>query len=235
MGSDAAMRERAPSSEDLLHRLFAAAGRPLDPRRQAQFRLYLQELQRWNRTMNLTSIADEAGIIRKHFLGSLDFTRAFVPAPDLPLLDVGTGAGFPGIPLKLWHPEMAVDLVESSQRKSVFLRHLCRVLQLSDVRCLTARVETLAAAADMQERYAVLVSRGVGGLHRWLPAALLLLQPGGRLVLEKGGEAVAAVRAMAPLIARHGGVLAEFIAVPGDTSGGRTLVVIEKRHTGQKV
>ena len=73
--------------------------------------------------MSLTSISDEVGIIRKHFLGSLDFLQTFVPHPGLPVLDVGTGAGFPGLPLKLWHPELAVDLVESSERKSVFLRH----------------------------------------------------------------------------------------------------------------
>jgi 16S rRNA (guanine527-N7)-methyltransferase len=230
------MEARTPTTEDLLQQLFTAAGRPLDPQRRDQFLTYLHELQRWNRTLSLTSITDEAGIIRKHFLGSLDFLHGFIPCPGLPVLDVGTGAGFPGIPLKLWHPELAVDLVESSQRKSAFLRHLCHSLGLDDVRCLISRVETLAQDAALQGRYAVIVSRGVGELRRWLPTALRLLQAGGRMVLEKGPRALQEVEAMAPsLAARSGGVLMDLIAIPGASSTARTLVVLRKPDGGQKV
>ena len=190
------MTPSVPTTEVRLQQLFATAGRPLDELRQQQFLSYLRELQQWNRTMSLTSISDEVGIIRKHFLGSLDFLQTFDPHPGLPVLDVGTGAGFPGLPLKLWHPELAVDLVESSERKSVFLRQLCRVLGVGDVRCLVTRVEALAQEETMREYYAVIVSRGVGGLRRWLPAALTLLQAGGRLVLEKGPAALAEVHSL---------------------------------------
>jgi 16S rRNA (guanine527-N7)-methyltransferase len=229
------MMPRTPTTEDLLQHLFTAAGRSLDPERRHQFLTYLHELQRWNRTLSLTSITDEAGIIRKHFLGSLDFLRAFTPAPALALLDVGTGAGFPGIPLKLWHPELAVDLVESSHRKQAFLQHVCRALSLADVRCLVRRVEDLAADQEMQTRYGVIVSRGVGGLRRWLPAALALLRSDGRLVLEKGPAAWAEVEALTPVIVAHGGVVTEPIPVPGESSMTRRLVVISKRDGGQKV
>jgi 16S rRNA (guanine527-N7)-methyltransferase len=229
------MEARIPTTEDLLQQLFTAAGRPLDTQRRDQFLTYLHELQRWNRTLSLTSITDEAGIIRKHFLGSLDFLHAFRPWPGLPLLDVGTGAGFPGIPLKLWHPELAVDLVESSQRKSAFLRYLCQSLGLADVRCLVSRVETLAQDMALQGRYAVIVSRGVGGMRRWLPAALRLLQVGGRMVLEKGPTALQEVQAMAPSLAARSGVLMDLVAVPGASSTARTLVVISKPDGGQKV
>jgi 16S rRNA (guanine527-N7)-methyltransferase len=222
-----------PTTEDRLQQLFTAAGRPLDELRLHQFLTYLRELQHWNRTMSLTSISDDVGIIRKHFLGSLDFLQTFVPHPGLPLLDVGTGAGFPGLPLKLWHPELAVDLVESSQRKSVFLRHLCRVLGLGDVRCLITRVEMLAQEEEMHEHYAVIVSRGVGGLRRWLPAALTLLQTGGRLVLEKGPTALAEVHSLEAVLAAHGGVLLDLMPMPGE-SAARTMVVIGKPAGGQK-
>jgi 16S rRNA (guanine527-N7)-methyltransferase len=225
---------------DLLQQLFSAVDRPLDTSRRHQFHTYMRELQHWNRTLNLTSISDDAGIIRKHFLGSLDFLHAFAPRAGLPLLDVGTGAGFPGLPLKLWYPELAVDLVESSQRKSVFLQHLCRVLGLADVRCLSTRVEMLAQDETRRERYAVIVSRGVGGLRRWLPAALTLLQVGGRLVLEKGPTALAEVQAMAPSLTAYGGALLDLIPIPGESSTARTLVVIGKPGNdrswgGQKV
>jgi 16S rRNA (guanine527-N7)-methyltransferase len=228
------MGKDTPTTEDLLQQLFTEAGRSLDTPQRRQFLTYLRELQHWNRTLSLTSITDDAGIIRKHFLGSLDFLHAFVPRPGLPLLDVGTGAGFPGLPLKLWHPELAVDLVESSQRKSVFLRHLCRVLRLGDVRSLITRVEMLAQDEAMRGRYAVIVSRGVGGLRRWLPAALTLLQVGGVLVLEKGPTALTEVQDLAPSLAAHGGVLMDLIPVPG-ASAARTMVVIGKPGSGQNV
>jgi 16S rRNA (guanine527-N7)-methyltransferase len=228
------MRPYVPTTEDLLQQLFTAAGRALDAQRRHQFLTYLRELQRWNRTLSLTSITDDAGIIRKHFLGSLDFLHAFAPRPGLPLLDVGTGAGFPGLPLKLWHPDLAVDLVESSQRKGVFLLHLCRVLGLTDVRCLVTRVEVLAQDEARRECYAVIVSRGVGGLRRWLPAALTLLPVGGRLVLEKGPAALVEVKALAPSLTAYGGTLLDLIPVPGESSTGRTMVVIGKPGNGQK-
>jgi 16S rRNA (guanine527-N7)-methyltransferase len=229
------MTPGTPTTEDLLHQLFTAAGRPLDAQRHHQFLTYLRELRHWNRTISLTSIIDDVGIIRKHFLGSLDFLHTFVPHPGLPLLDVGTGAGFPGLPLKLWHPELAVDLVESSQRKSVFLRHLCRVLGCGDVRCLITRVEMLAQEQAMHGHYAVIVSRGVGGLQRWLPAALTLLQTGGRLVLEKGPTALAEVQSLAPVLTAHGGVLMDLMPVPGESSAVRTMVVIGKPGSGHNV
>jgi 16S rRNA (guanine527-N7)-methyltransferase len=222
-----------PTTEDRLQQLFTAAGRPLDELRRYQFLTYLRELQHWNRTMSLTSISDDVGIIRKHFLGSLDFLQTFVPHPGLPVLDVGTGAGFPGLPLKLWQPELAVDLVESSQRKSVFLRHLCRVLGLGDVRCFITRVEMLAQEEAMHEHYAIIVSRGVGGLRRWLPAALTLLQRGGRLMLEKGPTALAEVRSLGAVLAAHDGVLLDLMPMPGE-SAARTMVVIGKPSAGQK-
>jgi 16S rRNA (guanine527-N7)-methyltransferase len=229
------MTPRKSTTTDLLQQLFTAAGRPLEARRCDQFQTYLHELQRWNRTLSLTSITDEAEIIRKHFLGSLDFLHAFRPCPGLRTLDVGTGPGFPGIPLKLWHPELALDLVESSQRKCVFLRHLCLRLGLGDVRCFNSRVETLAQNTAMQGYYGVIVSRGVGGLRRWLPAALLLLQEGGRLVLEKGPVALQEVQALAPALRARSGVLMDLIAIPGPSPTARTLVVIRKPARGQKV
>jgi 16S rRNA (guanine527-N7)-methyltransferase len=228
------MTLRQSTAEDLLQELFTAAGRPLDTWRHHQFHTYLHELQRWNRTLSLTSIADEAGIIRKHFLGSLDFLHAFTPYPGLPLLDVGSGAGFPGIPLKLWYPELAVDLVESSERKSAFLQHLCRSLGIGEVRCLINRVETLAQDVAMHGHYAVIVSRGVGGLRRWLPAVLLLLQEGGRLVLEKGPAALQEVQSLAPSLTARSGVGIDLIAIPEESSPARTLVVISKPGGGQK-
>lgn len=221
-----------PTAEALLDRLFAAAGRPLDSRRREQFLTYLRELQRWNRTLSLTSITDAEGIIRKHFLGSLDFLHGFAVLPGLSVLDVGTGAGFPGMPLKLWSPELAVTLMESSRRKSAFLRHLCHALDVRDVCCLMTRVEELSGDPAARARYAVIVSRGVGRLQRWLPAAFTRLHAGGRVVLEKGPEGLAEVQALAAAIATWGGALSDVLPLEGGASRRRMLVVLTK--TGKK-
>lgn len=222
------MTEGLLTTEALLDQLFAAAGWSLDSRRREQFLTYLHELQRWNRTLSLTSITDAAGIIGKHFLGSLDYLHGFAPFPGMPLLDVGTGAGFPGIPLKLWHPELAVTLVESSRRKGAFLRYLCRVLEVQDICCLVTRVEALVGDPTTRGRYAVIVSRGVGELRRWLPAAFMLLQAEGRVVMEKGPDALAELRALEPAMAGWGGTLTAAIPLAGPPSKGRTLVVLTK-------
>ena len=97
-----------------------------------------------------------------------------------------------------------------------------------DVRCLVTRVENLANDPAMHERYAVIVSRGVGGLRRWLPSALALLQSGGRIVLEKGLGALADVQALAPAMAAWGGALTEMLPLAGESATRRTLVVITK-------
>jgi 16S rRNA (guanine527-N7)-methyltransferase len=135
----------------------------------------------------------------------------------------------------LWHPELALDLLDSSQRKSVFLRHLCRVLGLADVRCLVARVEELARDTAWHGRYAVIVSRGVGGLRRWLPAALALLRVDGRLVLEKGPMALPEVQSLAPTLSAYGAAVLDLISLPGESSTARTMVVIGKPGSGQIV
>jgi hypothetical protein len=93
----------------------------------------------------------------------------------------------------------------------------------------------LAQDEALRGYYAVIVSRGVGGLRRWLPAALALLQVGGRLVLEKGPTALAEVQGLAALLTAHGGVLLDLMPLPGESSRVRTLVVIGKSAHGQKV
>jgi hypothetical protein len=93
----------------------------------------------------------------------------------------------------------------------------------------------LAQEEAMHGHYAVIVSRGVGGLRRWLPAALTLLQTGGRLVLEKGPTALAEVQSLAPVLSAHGGVLMDLMPIPGESSAVRTMVMISKPGSGQNV
>src|SRR5207253_1977060 len=121
-------------------------GLPLSPHTVARLVVYLQELQRWNAKVNLTGPASERDIVSKHFLDSLAAATIIKPdaalvrpGPGLRLLDVGTGAGFPGLVLKLQDPDLAVTLLEPSPKKAAFLHHMIGTLGLTGMTVLIAR------------------------------------------------------------------------------------------------
>jgi len=119
-----------------------AWGLRLDQRQIEQFARYSAELRAWNMRINLTAITDEEGIVTRHFLDSLRCALSWGDAPSS-LIDIGSGAGFPGLPLKILRPELRVALVESVGKKAAFLRHMIAALDLRDVTVLTARAETV--------------------------------------------------------------------------------------------
>jgi 16S rRNA (guanine527-N7)-methyltransferase len=162
-------------------------GVPLSPHTVARLVLYLQELTRWNTKVNLTGHATQADIINKDFLDSL---AAFTlikpdpglirPGPGLRVLDVGTGAGFPGLVLKLQDPDLAVTLLEPSQKKAAFLHHMIGLLGISGVSVLVARIED--RKSDQAGLFDLVTSRAVRP-ELILAEAPRLLTPGGRALL----------------------------------------------------
>jgi len=127
-------------------------GVPLSPHTVARLILYLQELVRWNAKVNLSGLTKEADIIAKHFLDSLAAFKILKvgpglirPGPGLRVLDVGSGAGFPGLVLKLHDPELAVTLLEPSPKKAAFLHHMIGLLGVTGVSVLIIRIEDLKA------------------------------------------------------------------------------------------
>lgn len=146
------------------------------------FQTYLRELQTWNRKTNLTAITGDEEIAVKHFLDSLAATLALEPPVQGRLLDVGSGAGFPGLPLKLLHPQLRVTLLEPSQKKTAFLRHLIGKLNLRDATVLAKRVENLKRDAALPEAFRWIVTRAVK-VSELLPAFLPLLEANGRIIL----------------------------------------------------
>ena len=146
---------------------------------------YIDILLRWNRKLNLTAVRQPEHIVTRHFGESLFAAhRLFAGASDLRgvhLVDVGSGAGFPGLPTKLCFPELRVTLIESQQKKSVFLHEVIRVLTLADIDVFSGRAEIFSAAsAD------VVTLRAVECFEQVLPIAVRLLRPGGRLALLIG-------------------------------------------------
>ena len=159
---------------------------------------YIDILLRWNARVNLTAIRDPDEIVTRHFGESLFVARRLFPTPDVgtapgALADVGSGAGFPGLPIKLWAPHLSVTLIESNHKKATFLRELVRTLTLTDINIQNARVDTLPPAT-----FDVVTLRAVERFEAVLPAAARLLKPQGRLALLIGAAQLPTAQSILP-------------------------------------
>jgi 16S rRNA (guanine527-N7)-methyltransferase len=161
---------------------------------------YIDILLRWNARINLTAIRNEEEIVTRHFGESFFIARQLFPSAERSsasrLADLGSGAGFPGIPIKLWAPSMALTLIESNHKKATFLREVARVLMLTDIDIQNVRAETLPPAA-----FDVATLRAVERFAEILPVAARLLAPGGRLALLIGASQAAIARSILPTFA----------------------------------
>jgi 16S rRNA (guanine527-N7)-methyltransferase len=211
----------------LLATTAAAWGMPLSPAQIMQFDTYAAELRRWNERVNLTAIADDVGIVTRHFLDSLRCARSWGRAPQS-LIDIGAGAGFPGLPLKILRPELQLTLVESIAKKAAFLRHMADTLGLTNVEIVVARAEAAGRDSAQRERYDVAVARAVAELRVLAEYCLPLCRVGGRFLAPKGAQIEGELRAALPAIAQLGGRLVAIEAVELPELEPRTLVVIEK-------
>lgn len=148
--------------------------------------VYLVELKKWNRKINLTAIRKDRDIIIKHFLDSFSFMIGFPGVQNLKLLDMGAGAGFPALPLKIAYPQIMVTMVESVGKKASFLRHMTRTLQLRDTEVLEDRSENLGPG--YRSIFDVVTARALTDMQGVIAAGLPFLKPGGRLIMSRGAE-----------------------------------------------
>jgi 16S rRNA (guanine527-N7)-methyltransferase len=211
----------------------ARLGIRLDTTQLAAFELYREELLDWNRRVNLTAITDPDEIELRHFVDSLScllgFKDVLSATPDAALIDVGSGAGFPGLPLKLVYPALRLTLLDSVRKKTLFLEYLVARLGLQGVSILTGRVEDLARLESQRERYDVALSRGLASLPVVLELCMPFVRLGGCLVASRRGD-LAAQEAEAELAARElGGRFRPHIATDiGRGFEGYGLVVVYK-------
>jgi 16S rRNA (guanine527-N7)-methyltransferase len=191
--------------------------------------LFERELIDWNTRFNLTAIRDPHEIRIKHFLDSLTCVMALYENPVDRLIDVGTGAGFPGIPIKVVFPKMQLTLVESVGKKAEFCRHVVNILDLHGVEVVQERAEALGQNPSYREQYDWAVARAVAILPALAEYLLPLVRVGGSMLAMKGesgpAEAHSAERALRVL----GGHLRQLLPVtlPGVVEE-RYLVVIDK-------
>ena len=139
-------------------------GLALSPRQMAQLAVFERELLEWNQKFNLTAIRDVEGIRSKHFLDSLSCSLAWKEQIPRRLIDVGTGAGFPGLVLKLLYPNLKLTLVESVGKKANFCTHMLQMLELENVEVLSARAEDIGQDPAHRQKYDWAVARAVAAM-----------------------------------------------------------------------
>ncbi len=165
---------------DLLRKGLRELGISFTEHQTEAFLFYLEELKRWNKAYNLTGLTTDREIIIKHFLDSLLFLKA-LPEHVRSLADIGSGAGFPGIPLKIMYPDPVVYLVEPSKKKAAFLRHVCKQLRLPDVEIIDRRIEEVT---DLKVDAAV--TRALFSIDDFLKKTQGIVKKKGVLILSKG-------------------------------------------------
>lgn len=190
---------------------------------------YLRELKRWNRRANLVGFRTDEALIRHGVLESLALLKTFEVRPDLRLLDIGSGAGLPGIPLKVVAPDLSVTLVESTRKKASFLRQVCRLLQLRGASVLQTRAEFLHKDPAHKQAYDVVTARAVARLPEAVTLCTPFVKRDGRIVLPAGPKWPREAEALRRPDIRIEGVV--------NTSADRYLLIIVKtgyvpRETG---
>jgi len=214
---------------ELTHHALSLFGLSLSAAQRRLFQIYENELITWNQQINLTAIDTTEQIRTKHFLDSLSTICVLRGSPLNSLVDIGTGAGFPGIPLKILFPEMRLTLIESVGKKAAFCQHLVDCLGLSGVEIFTERAESLGQTPQHRERYDWAIARAVAILPVLAEYLLPFVRVGGAMLAMKGEQAPAEVHRAEHAIKVLGGHVRKLtpITLPG-VAEERYLVVVDK-------
>lgn len=212
---------------DLLERESAAHGVRLDEAQLAQFRAYLDLLTEWSERANLVGSAAPETIVRRHFAESLALGAALrereVLRPDSRVLDLGAGAGFPGVPIRIAWPGVRLTLLEATAKKTAFLAALVERLGIAGAAVLTGRAETLAHDPALRGAFDLVLARAVAPLPVLAELALPFARIGGRVVSPKGSRAEDEARAAGAALRELGG---RAYVLPFDVPGPRQRLVL---------
>ncbi len=199
----------------------------LEDKKQEQFYHYMELLQKWNENINLTAITEPEEVLQKHFIDSLTIMPYI--KKDEKVIDVGTGAGFPGIPLKIAKEDVEVTLLDALNKRLNFLNEIIQVLELSTIETIHLRAEEAGRNKDLREKFDVSVSRAVAPLSVLVEYLLPLVKVNGKCICMKGSNVEEEIRNSKKAIEILGGnieKIEEFTLPNSDIK--RNLIIIKK-------
>ena len=214
---------------DILQQGADGLGISLDTEQLQKFAAYYRELMEWNEKFNLTAVTGYEAVVVKHFLDSLTIAGELNGAEGRSVIDVGSGAGFPGIPLAVVLPGCKMTLLEATGKKTLFLRHMVEVLGLTNIVVVNARAEDCAHIAHYREKFDFVLARAVAPLNVLAELMLPLCAVGGTCISQKKGDVDPEVAGALSAIGKLGGKLrgCKLVGIPPETDN-RYLVLIDK-------
>lgn len=219
-------------NQELLQKGIAALGGTITKLQIEQFSAYSALLKEWNAKMNLTAIVDDDGIAVKHFLDSILPLYHVEFAEKSSLMDVGTGAGFPGIPIKIMRPDLRLTLVDSLQKRVSFLDEVCHRLELKNVETVHGRAEELGKDRQYRERFDTVTSRAVANLKVLGEYCLPLVRRNGIFLALKAEEMEAELESAKAMLGNLGGSVEAVISAPlPESDMVRKLVLVRKERS----
>ncbi|MBU4561508.1 16S rRNA (guanine(527)-N(7))-methyltransferase RsmG [bacterium] len=204
-------------------------GIELSEKQAKQFLTYLEILQDWNKRINLTSLKDPKEIIVTHFLDSLTVSKGIDEIDPIRVIGIGTGAGFPGIPLKILRPQISLSLLDSSRKRIEFLEYLSKSLKLKELEIIWGRAEEYGRKKRYRERYDIILARALARLNILVELGIPFLKIRGLFIAQKGQKLKEELEEARRAIEILGGELKGIISLRLPFSRkSRKLIIIEK-------
>lgn len=220
---------------DIFEKKLSELGITLSDVQKKQFNLYYELLVEWNKVMNLTGITEYEEVNEKHFVDSLSIVKAIDLNKVNSVIDIGTGAGFPGIPLKIAFPHLEVVLLDSLNKRIKFLDNVIDKLSLSNIKTIHGRAEDFAKQMEYREKFDLCVSRAVANLATLSEYCVPYIKIDGKFIPYKSGEIDEELDNARKAVHVLGAKINETVKfhLPG-TEIGRSFIIIEKKQSTSK-